>query len=76
MPGLGLAGGGINIGYHRLWWTGSCLDLASPTRSRVLAALSADCLQTHLASVSRIVVHTNNDEESWRHPNQEEKQHG
>jgi hypothetical protein len=46
MPGLGLAGGGINIGYHRLWWTGSCLDLASPTQSRVLAAftcrLSAD----------------------------------
>ena len=29
---------------------GSCLDLASPTRGTILAALTAACLQTHLAS--------------------------
>jgi hypothetical protein len=29
---------------------GSCLDLASPTRGRILAAFTAACLQTHLAS--------------------------
>ena len=29
---------------------GSCLDLASPTRGRILAAFNAACLQTHLAS--------------------------
>ena len=29
---------------------GSCLDLASPTRGRILAAFSAACLQMHLAS--------------------------
>jgi hypothetical protein len=30
---------------------GSCLDLASPTRGRTLAAFTAACLQTHLASM-------------------------
>ncbi len=29
---------------------GSCLDLASPSRGRILAAFTAACLQTHLAS--------------------------
>jgi hypothetical protein len=28
---------------------GSCLDLASPTKGRILAAFTAACLQTHLA---------------------------
>ena len=32
------------------WLIGSCLDLASPTRGRILAAFTAACLQTHLAS--------------------------
>ena len=29
---------------------GFCLDLASPIRGRILAAFTAACLQTHLAS--------------------------
>jgi hypothetical protein len=37
---------------------GSCLDLASPTRGRILAAFTAACLQTHLASrqEKRVIV--------------------
>ena len=35
-----------------------CLDLASSTRSRILAAFTAACLQTHLASrqQKRVVI--------------------
>ena len=37
---------------------GSCLDLASPTKGRILAAFTAACLQTHLASKQekRVVI--------------------
>ena len=38
---------------------GCCLDLASPTRDRILAALPEVCLQTHLASVAGKVCDVN-----------------
>ena len=39
-----------------------CLDLASSTRGRILAAFTAACLQTHLASrqEKRVVIIINN----------------
>ena len=44
---IGLAGVGINTCPRLI---GSCLDLARPTRDRILVAFNAGCLQTHLAS--------------------------